>query len=277
MRNVVSNSILLFAVLVLACIWIAGAPKYTARAIASGMSAPFFRLCHGARERILLAGQALFTRDPQEHMRELEAKARRFQVGAAEAQRLRQQNAALRAFHGLPKRAGWRPVIAEIIARDPVTWNRSFRINRGSRDGLVPGAIVLADEFVVGRVDEVQPGSASVIMIGARACRLSVQLEGSSATGILTGTGADGWRQRPRCIVDFLPPDITVKPGDFVWTSGLGEAVPVGLIVGRIAASDNEQKPLLERVEGVRARVRVESLAPVENLLFVAVYCAGGR
>lgn len=262
----------LFAALLLA-VWATARGRDAARGVASGMTTPFTRIWGAFAERLGTSAAAWAGRGPGGERRRLQAEVARLRLAAAEEEELRRQNRELRAYYGLPPRRGWRVVVADVVARDPATWNRGFRINRGANDGIAPGCVVLAGTSVVGRVTDVQSGSATVLTIGARACRLSVVLEGSRNTGILEGNGVGRWQENPLCTVTLLPRDTAVEAGELVWTSGLGGSVPGGLVVGRVVPRPDEHGPVLEVVDGVYGRVWVAPAASFGRLGFVAVYC----
>lgn len=273
MRSVLTRLTILLVAVVLLGIWATALGRGLARGVASGVLTPFASLWSGLTERIGTNASALTgLGDASERLREARLEAARLRLAAAEAEDLRRQNQDLRAYYGLPARQGWRVVLAEVTLRDPATWNRGFRINRGSHDGVVPGCAVMADAAVIGRISEVQAGSATVLTVGARGCRLSVVLETSKSTGILEGTGVGRWLQTPRCQVDYLPRDTAVEAGELVWTSGLGGGVPGGLVVGRVATRPGAER-VLEWVDGAHGRLAVAPTAPFGRLLFVAVYC----
>jgi rod shape-determining protein MreC len=269
-------AVVLFAVL-LAAVWLTAGGRDAARGVASGVTTPFTRLWAAFAERLGTSVATWTGKGPDERQRQMQAEVARLKLAVAEQDELRRQNRELRAYYGLPPRKGWRVVVADVVARDPATWNRGFRINRGSNDGVTPGCVVLAGTAVVGRVTEVQPGSATVLTVAARGCRLSVVLEASRNTGILEGGGVGRWQTASECIVDLLPRDMAVSAGELVWTSGLGGSVPGGLVVGRVVPRPDEDGPVLEVIEGTRGRVWVAPAATFGHLGFVAVYCPDER
>jgi rod shape-determining protein MreC len=273
MRTVFTRLVVVLGVLVLLGVWATSAGRDLARGVASGMTTPFSRLWNGFTERLWVSAATWVGKGPDERLRQEQADLAHLRLAASEAEELRRQNQDLRAYYGLPPRKGWRVLLGEVIARDPVTWNRGFRIDRGSHDGVLPGCVVMADAYVIGRVVEVQAGSSTVLSVAARGCRLSVVLEGSKNTGILEGGGVGRWLLAPECVVDYLPRETVVAAGELVWTSGLGGSVPGGLVVGRVVPRPDEDAPVLETVQGTHGRVWIAPLASFGRLGVVAVYC----
>lgn len=147
---------------------------------------------------------------------------------------LHTENARLRAELRLRPFPGWQPVRAEILLRDPAFWDYSFVVDKGSSDGIVPGAIVTVGGAVAGRVREVNRHSARVDTILSPTCQFSVVLDGSDHTGIIRGARGTNGKSDYRCEINFLPLDIDPNPDHLVMTSGLGGTMPGGIPVGTI-------------------------------------------
>jgi cell shape-determining protein MreC len=88
-------------------------------------------------------------------------------------------------------RAGF--VQAEVIA---VTYDRlghRMAINRGRSDGIKEGYYVMADNCVIGTVDQVSKGGATVKLVTDPAAKMFVQSEKGSG-GVMTGAGRNACR-----------------------------------------------------------------------------------
>ena len=183
------------------------------------------------------------------------------------------ENRELRALLDLPAPRGWRRVAATVVARDPVSWNRRFRIGRGTDSGIESGAVVLAGGHVVGRVSEVTAKTALVCTIADPTCRLSVRLPERNATGILSGRIDQHWTGVPLCRIEYLPRDRSYEVGEPVVTSGLGGTLPEGLSVGHLIPMADGRSA--ETVRSVYARARVRPAASFDWFHVVAVLCPG--
>jgi rod shape-determining protein MreC len=222
--------------------------------------------------RLGLSVVSPWTRGPGARIRDLEARLRSAEIRLAAGANLRRENAELRKLLNLPPIPGWNVIFADVIARDPLSWDRGFRIGRGRLHGIVPGSIVLAGPFVIGRVVECGERNAMVATVASRACRFGVVLERGRETGVLQGIGTRIQHAAPACVVEFLPKETVADPGDVVWTSGLGRSIPGGLVVGRVANRAGG-KPAVEIIDGAYARVRIVPSADFDHLRVVAVVC----
>jgi len=129
------------------------------------------------------------------------------------------------------ERSVFRLIAAEIIARDSSTWWRTITINRGRRDGIETDMPVVTDLGLVGKTTTVSDSISVVLLVSDENCRLAASVEGSREQGIVSGerttTGLT-----PLLNLNFLSKQADLKPGQKVYTSGVGGVFPSGLLVG---------------------------------------------
>jgi rod shape-determining protein MreC len=195
----------------------------------------------------------------------------RFVQAITEIERLRADNAALRAenegltlenvrlreaafaaqqsadLSELAKTLPFDAVPAPVIARDPSNILATIVLGAGTDQGVRVGHVVLSDQGLVGRVSEVGTNYAKVLLITDPSHTLSALVEGSRATGIVRGQYGDS------LIMDWILQTEVVKPGDVVVTAGLalGEELrslyPKGLVVGRVLQLQNAEAAAYQR------------------------------
>ncbi len=201
---------------------------------------------------------------------EMQERVAQLQIELAEAEQALDENRELREELGLPPPTGWQRLPALIIARDPASWDRRFRIDRGTVDGVEVGALVMAGEQTVGRIVETAARSSMVATLADPGCRLAVRLRGEGGTGVLRG-GFRGGSDRDwnSVIVDFMPRDGDYKVGELVETSGLGGFGPAGIPVARVVAW--KEGRVAEIVDSAFARLRVRPLVEDRSFRTVAV------
>jgi len=131
------------------------------------------------------------------------------------------------------ERSLFRLVPAEIVSRDSSTWWRTVTINRGAQDGIEPEMPVLTDEGLVGRTTTVSDTIAVVLLISDENCRVAASVEGTREQGIVTGERVAG-SITPMLDLNYLSKQAELKPGQKVYTSGVGGVFPSGLFVGTV-------------------------------------------
>src|SRR5437870_890499 len=129
------------------------------------------------------------------------------------------------------ERSVFKLIAAEIIARDSSTWWRTVTINRGRRDRIEPDMPVVTDVGLVGKTTTVSDTISVVLLVSDENCRIAASVEGSREQGIVTGervtTGLS-----PFLDLNFLTKQADLKPGQKVYTSGVGGVFPSGLLIG---------------------------------------------
>ena len=123
---------------------------------------------------------------------------------------------------------------ARVIARSPLTWNRTFWIDKGFAEGMRENMPVFTGEAIIGKIIEVLPSASKVMLMTDPNCRIGVMVERTRQQGVLFGTIAG------ECRMKYLPVDADVKPGDRVETAGLGVFFPKGIAAGTVVKAWKE-------------------------------------
>jgi rod shape-determining protein MreC len=154
----------------------------------------------------------------------------------------------------------------DVIGRDPSPYLGSIVISAGEDRGLKPGMpIITVGSALVGRVIQVNPRTAKVQLLMDVSSAVNALVQSSRATGLVKGQ-PDG-----TLVMDFIPLEEKVKPGDIVLTSGLGGELPRSLVIGTVTDVMKRDidlfqsaalKPAvdLNRLEVVQAITNFESL-----------------
>jgi rod shape-determining protein MreC len=130
---------------------------------------------------------------------------------------------------------------ASVIGRDPSPFLRYIIIDKGSNEGLRRGMPVVTDQGLVGRVDAVINRAARVQLITDTSSAVNIRLEKAKKEAILTGTVSGD------LILDFVPQDVSLEPGDLVLTSGLSGGYPADLIVGQVLNARKRDSDLFQQ------------------------------
>ncbi len=137
-------------------------------------------------------------------------------------------------------------VQATVTAMDPSNTFVQFTIDKGSKDGVKMGDIVVQGvqdqkrnvvKGLVGRVTEVGPNYAKVSSIMDQANNVSIVFQSTGAYGIINT------RDQEAFFGYSLDTSTDVRIGEEVFTSGIGGIYPRGYYVGRVSdvqLSDDE-------------------------------------
>jgi len=155
-----------------------------------------------------------------------------------EIARLRQEQAAfaedaaqgrrLQALLAFKQQYISQTVAAQVIGTSGSDSARVLYLDKGSADGLKPEQAVITPDGVVGKLRDVFPHTAQLLLLNDATSGAGVVLESTRIRGILRGT-ANG-----RIQINNLTADSRIKPGEKVITSGGDQVFPRGLPVGVI-------------------------------------------
>lgn len=267
-----------FLILLLLALGTYIAVRQSAMRISADYYFPFLKAVHGmenaaADQALLMQSKTKLANAMQKLMKE------NVMLGAGQivAADLKKENAELRAMLSLGRKHAFRPVFAEVLSRDPMTWQEKFRIDKGSRDGIEPGNLVVTPVYsvqrdmppfaVIGKVKSVSGHEAWISTILSHDFRLSVSLPESKGSGILEGARDISGMH---AALKFLPLNADPVEGRLVYTNAFSGHHPPGLPVGRIvSAGRDEQNPRRNRLYLETAVRPLESPAEVR---FVAVF-----
>lgn len=141
-----------------------------------------------------------------------------------------EQNVRLRAALGLVRSAPGKMIAAEIISRNASNWFETATIGRGSRSGISSAwAVVDQKGNLVGQVAAVDLFTSQITALSDPTSAVGAMVQRTRSAGILQGQGAD------HLVLAYLSKDADVKVKDLVVSSGMGQVIPKGCVIGRVA------------------------------------------
>ena len=125
-------------------------------------------------------------------------------------------------------------IYSKIIIDNKSPYLRSFVINKGSRDGIKTGMVVLDQQYLVGKVIEVNFGTSRVLLMSDINSNIPITISPGNLLAIATGTGKD------QAKVNFLKKIHfdKITNDSLVYTSGTGGLIKSGVPIGRISNFD---------------------------------------
>jgi len=121
-----------------------------------------------------------------------------------------------------------RGIVALVIGRSTIPTQQTVLLNRGSRHGLTQETVIMDASGLIGRVMELHPTTALVMLLTDPESRVAGLVERSRETGSLVGRG------RGRCDFIYLDAEADLEAGDRVVTAGLGGPFPKGVLLGTV-------------------------------------------
>jgi rod shape-determining protein MreC len=171
------------------------------------------------------------------------------------------ENERLRELLELEERLGFDLFGATVTGGSVSNFEWAVWVDKGSEDGVFVEQPVITGSGAVGQVVKVLPSQAKVVLIIDPESRIAVRLASSGETGVLVG------QQEEDLLVELIPPDTEVSPGEPVVTSTYGPGlsifppeVPVG-VVSRVVQDQ----------AGLQLGVLVSPAVDFSSLEFVAL------
>ncbi len=194
--------------------------------------APFLTSGSGLKKQITSVRTGLKSLDQLEHENSaLQVENRELRATNQSLRDVEHEVNRLRHALNYRERSVFKLIAAEMVARDSSTWWRTVTINRGRRDGIETDMPVVTDEGLIGKTTTVSDVISVVLLISDETCRVAASVEGSREQGIVSGqrvtTGLT-----PLLDLNFLSKQADLKPGQKVYTSGVGGVFPSGLLIG---------------------------------------------
>ena len=174
------------------------------------------------------------------------------------------ENRALRELLQFTEESGYGYIISRVISRGSISdvsgQTEAIIINRGRRDGVVEGSAVVDKSGVfVGKVTGLKEASAQVDILYSRRCKVAASpLDFPGTGGVVAG------ELGLSALMSMIPQDADINIGDTIITSGLEEAIPRGLAIGRVIGINKENNELWQAA-------RLEPFFSIADLLIVAV------
>ena len=149
---------------------------------------------------------------------------------------LNKDNIRLREILSLQQSSNNDNISAAVISRKTGGWWRQIILNKGSKDGVEIGNIVIGPGGLLGRVKNTSLFTSSVTLITSPESKLGVWVDRIQINGLLVGLGDD----YPSLIL--YSKDADIKVGDFVSSSPASTLLPPNIPIGIVQSIDETLK-----------------------------------
>jgi len=117
---------------------------------------------------------------------------------------------------------------AKVLSDKGSPFLKSIIINKGSKHGINLGMVAMDEEYLVGKIVEVNYLSARVLLLSDLNSKIPVTLEPNGLLSILSGTGNNYG------IIQYSKQYNDIKSHSIVYTSGTSGLFKAGIPIGRI-------------------------------------------
>ena len=190
---------------------------------------------------------------------DLQAEIARLRVEQTRLKDDAEQAHRLQALLGFKEKFISETVAAQVIGTSGSEQSHVIYIDKGSHDGLRQDMAVITPDGIVGKIKDVFPLSAQVLMVSDRDSGAGVILEKSRLQGVLKGTSLGNMQ------VDGVMADEKVEVGEQVIASGGDRIYPKGFPVGTVTSAAPD------RDSGAFLTIKVKPAADLNRLEEVLV------
>ncbi|MDA9972490.1 rod shape-determining protein MreC [Candidatus Pelagibacter ubique] len=119
-------------------------------------------------------------------------------------------------------------IIAKVLSDKSSPYLRSIIINKGSKQKINLGMVVIDGEYLVGKIVEVNYSSSRVLLLSDLNSKIPVIVEPNTVISILSGTGKDYG------VIQYSKKYEDIKNESVIYTSGAGSLFKAGIPIGRM-------------------------------------------
>jgi len=130
-------------------------------------------------------------------------------------------------------------VIAKVLLDKKSPFLKSVIINKGSKNYIKLGMIVLDNNHLVGKIVEVNYMTARVLLLSDLNSKIPVLIEPGGIQSILSGTGKN------HGVLQYLRKNYPIENNSIIYTSGAGGLFKPGIPIGVLNSSEIEDKNII--------------------------------
>lgn len=182
------------------------------------------------------------------------------QVLETENDQLKKENEDLKSLSSFVENQSFEKITAKVISKNINSIEKTIIIDAGFKNGIRTGlAVLVKGNNLVGRVIRVEENMSVVRLINDNQSKIGATLSNKDESlGVVEG----GYGLTLR--MNFIPRNEVVMVGDKITTSNIEKDIPPGLLLGSVAAIENESyKPFQQAI--------VEPVVNLEKIILVTI------
>lgn len=137
----------------------------------------------------------------------------------------------------------FQPLAARVVGKEPAYWFQTIVVDRGRKDDVLEGMIVLAPSGVVGQVIHTGEHYSKVLLANAPSSAVDAMIQKNRTRGILKGAGEHGF------VLQYVLKNADVEEGDYIVTAGIGGVFPAGIPLGRVSKIHKKKRGMFQEIE----------------------------
>jgi rod shape-determining protein MreC len=127
-------------------------------------------------------------------------------------------------------------MVAKVLIDKNSPFLKSIIVNKGSKDNVKLGMVVLNGTYLVGKIVEVNYSTSRALLISDLNSKIPVGIEPGNVQSILSGTGKQNGK------IEYLESEVLIQNESIVYTSGSGGLFKSGIPVGIYNKKNTEEQ-----------------------------------
>lgn len=192
----------------------------------------------------------------QKENAELKDRLSQMEAEIVKLEEFRKENESLKKDLDFKTTSNFETLTATVFAYDPLSVRQLLTIDKGEKDGIRKGMVVMSEGILVGKVQEVFSSSSKVFLVTDPTSAVPSIVHNSTASGILKGQIGFG------LALEKIPQNDILKEGQLVLSSGLGGDYPKGILIGKIEKIEKNENDVFQKAI-VRPDIKLNRLERV--------------
>lgn len=153
---------------------------------------------------------------------------------------------------------------ATVINRNVSSWYNTITVDKGSYNGVLENMVVVNSKGLIGKVVSVSTFTSDIRLITTKETDNKISVTISNGSNKVNGL-IKSYNYNTRYLeVEGVSNTERVHEGDYVYTSGLGEIFPSGILIGKVSKISTDEYDLAKMID-------VEPIADFNDINYVAI------
>lgn len=153
---------------------------------------------------------------------------------------------------------------ATVINRNVSNWYNTITVDKGTYNGVSVNMAVVNSQGLIGRVTSVTTFTSDIRLITTSDTSNKISVTISNGENKVNGLIKDYNYNTKTLEVEGVSNTKSVLTGDYVYTSGLGEIFPSGILIGTVSSIDTDEYDLAKIIH-------VTPIANMDDINYVAI------
>ena len=153
---------------------------------------------------------------------------------------------------------------ATVINRNVATWYNTITVDKGKYNGVEPNMVVVNNEGLIGKVVSTTTFTSDIRLITTKETNNKISITISNGSNKVNGLIKNYNYNNKLLEVEGISNTKTIHIGDYVYTSGLGEIFPSGILIGKVKEISTDEYDLAKIIN-------VEPIANFNDINYVAI------